>query len=243
MGETEKKKEPEQAGGKKKNPHAGHRERQKDKFLRFGLEPFSEVEALELLLYYSISRQDTNELAHALLDAFHDIRGVINAHPKDLQRVQGVGEHTAILLSLVGSLYRRHMKEKLPHRTRLRTAQELGEYFFSTLSGRPVETVYLLCLDENYGILGEHDLGEGGPARVEPSVRRIVELALRDRAVQVVISHNHVSSPAMPSRDDVESTRSLYHALALIQVELLDHIIVSVEEHISMRNNGFFAAF
>lgn len=90
----------------KKNPHEGHRERMKQRYLSQGLDGFAEHEVLEMLLFYSVPRADTNELAHALLDRFSDLHGVLSAEPRELCQVSGVKMHTAILFRLVSDVYR-----------------------------------------------------------------------------------------------------------------------------------------
>ena len=69
-----------------KNIHQGHRERLRQKFLEHGLDTLPDVNALELLLFYAVPRQDTNPIAHRLLDAFGSLPGVFDASLEDLQR-------------------------------------------------------------------------------------------------------------------------------------------------------------
>ncbi len=92
---------------KKENLHAGHRQRKKEQFLKYGLDAFAPHEALELLLFYAIPRVDTNAMAHALLKRFGSLDGVFKAPVEELMRVEGIGESAALLLHLVPQLYRR----------------------------------------------------------------------------------------------------------------------------------------
>ena len=57
--------------------HAGHRERVRQRYLETGLKGFDDVNVLELLLFYAMPRQDTNPIAHALLDRFGSLHGVL----------------------------------------------------------------------------------------------------------------------------------------------------------------------
>lgn len=82
------------------NIHAGHRERLKNKFLRFGAEALEEHELLELLLFYAIPQKDTNPIAHNLINRFGSVAGVLKAEPKELTEVSGIGMHAATLLKL-----------------------------------------------------------------------------------------------------------------------------------------------
>ena len=70
------------------SPHSGHRKRMRDRFLRDGIDSLQDHEVLELLLFYAIPRQDTNELAHRLLAKFRTLSGVFDAPIEELKRVE-----------------------------------------------------------------------------------------------------------------------------------------------------------
>ena len=86
---------------KEKNPHAGHRKRLRDAYLRGGFEALSDVNRLELLLFYAFRQGDTNPLAHKLLDHFGSLSGVLDADIEQLMQVDGIGESSAILIRLI----------------------------------------------------------------------------------------------------------------------------------------------
>ena len=88
---------PKESGQKDGSVHAGHRDRKKQQFLRHGLDAFADHEALELLLFYSIPQQDTNPLAHRLIDRFGSLSAVLAAPPEELMQVKGVKASTAVL--------------------------------------------------------------------------------------------------------------------------------------------------
>lgn len=94
------------------NLHEGHRERLKRRFIEQGLDGFEDHQVLELLLFFSIPRKDTNEIAHRLISTFGSISNVFEAHPKELQKVKGVGENSAILISLISQISRRYLADK-----------------------------------------------------------------------------------------------------------------------------------
>lgn len=225
------------------NVHDGHRARMKQKFLTNGLESFTDIEAIELLLFFAIPRRDTNELAHVLLQRFHSFRGVLEAPAALLQETPGIGESAAVLISLVTALNRRYLS----------TARKLGEPLLdSTAAGaylKPLyaycreERVILLCLDSASRLLCCRTLNEGTARSVDFTVRDVVDVALRENAVRVILSHNHVSGTALPSGADNGVTAQLYQALRLVGVELADHIIVCDDDFVSMRDSGFFSRF
>ena len=89
-----------------KSLHTGHRERLKRRFLEQGLDGFTDIQALELLLFYSVPRQDTNPIAHGLLEHFGSLSQVLEAPAEELMKVEGIGEHSAVLLSLMNQMSR-----------------------------------------------------------------------------------------------------------------------------------------
>ena len=225
------------------NIHAGHRERLKTKYLTHGLDSFTDVEAIELLLFYAIPRRSTNELAHALLNRFHSFRGLLEAEQNDLAEVPGIGENAALLIHLIRDLSCRYQVAANPKGAVISGSAEAGAYLMPYFPYRREECSVMLCLDTAGRVIECHRLAEGSPGMVGLPVRELVELALRDKAARVILAHNHVSGVALPSGADVDTTGRLYRLLRMIEVELMDHIIVGEGDFVSMRDSGFFAQF
>ena len=105
--------------------------------------------------------------------------------------------------------------------------------------GRKVETVFLLCLDAKCKVLCCREIGEGSVNAASISVRKVVEAALSANATTVVLAHNHPSGVALPSADDVQTTRRIAAALSAVEVKLIDHIVVAEGDFISMVQSGY----
>lgn len=225
------------------NIHSGHRQRQKEKFLAHGLDSFTDIEAIELLLFFALPRRDTNALAHALLDRFKDLRGVLSADLDALKSVPGVGENAALLLRLVTELNCRYVEAGNDKRAVIDSSAAAGKYLMPYFAYRREECSVLLCLDVAGRVIQCHRVAEGGPGSVELAARTLVELALRDKAAQVILAHNHISGVALPSGADISVTKNLYHLLRTIDVELIDHIIVCEGDFVSLRDSGIFRQF
>ncbi len=223
--------------------HDGHRERLKERFLQTGLEGFNEVNTLELLLFFSIPRRDTNPVAHALLDRFQTLAGVLDAPIEELRQVKGVGDSTAMLLKLVPQLARQYQMSRSSVQYVLDTTTKAGDYLVPYFFGERDEVVYLLCLDAMCRVLGCRKLFSGGLNAASVSPRKIVEAAIACNATSVVLAHNHTSGVALPSKEDENVTRVLYRALDAVDILLADHIIVADDDFVSMADNGFFEEF
>ncbi len=217
----------------------GHRQRVKTRFRLEGLDNFDEIHVLELLLFYCIPRQDTKPLAKQLLTHFGSLAQVLEASVEELQKVPGVGENVAVFLSLTTAVSRYYMINRM-HNTILNTTEKCGEYLLPYFFGRRNETVFLLCLDAKCKVLCCKEVGEGSVNSAGISIRRIVEMALGVNATTVVLAHNHPSGLALPSGDDVVTTRKVAKALDAVEIVLADHIVVADDDFVSLVQSGFY---
>lgn len=221
--------------------HVGHRERLRKRFLREGLEQFESHNVLELLLFYSIPRQDTNETAHRLIDTFGSLSAVFDASVEDLVKVEGVGLNTAALIKLIPAVNRRYLEDRVRRGIDVTSSQTCGELLVSKFNGVTVERVLLLCMDNRGRVQHCAVISEGTQSMVDISNRRIVETALRHNASCVILGHNHPNGILVPSQSDVETTRALARLLRSMDIKLYDHIIVADGEYFSMADCEKFA--
>ena len=218
--------------------HAGHRQRVKERFQKEGLDNFSDIQVLELLLFYAIPRQDTNPIAHALLEHFGSLPQVLEAPVEELERVPGVGHNAALLLSLAPAVGRYYMVSRSQRATILNTIQACGDYLKSVFIGRRTEVVYLLCLDAKCKVLCCREVAEGSVNSANVPIRRIVEMALAANATSVVLAHNHPSGIAVPSEEDIATSRRVAAALSTVDITFVDHIIVADDDYVSLVHTG-----
>ncbi len=220
--------------------HDGHRERLKERFRSEGLDGFTEVQVLELLLFYSVPRKDTNEIAHALLEKFGTLAQVLDANPADLEKVPGMGSSSALFLKLLSATGRRYQISRTESATILRTLEQCGAYLQPRFFGRKHEAVFLLCLDAKCKVLACKQVGEGSVNSAGVPIRRIVETALSANATMVVLAHNHPSGLALPSADDIQTTKRLAVALDTVEITLIDHLVFSDDDYVSMAQSGYY---
>ena len=220
--------------------HDGHRERLRQRFQTEGLDNFTDVQVLELLLFYCIPRRDTNELAHRLLDRFGSLDRVLDAKMEDLERIDGIGHNAAVFLSLIPSVGRYYAVTRAKKCTILKDTTECGNYMLHRFDNRVNEAVYLLCLDAKRKVLCCQMVGEGSVNSAGVPIRRVVEMALAANATMVVLAHNHPSGLAMPSYEDIVTTKRIAAALDVVEIVLADHIVVADDDFVSMVQAGYY---
>ncbi len=218
--------------------HDGHRQRFKEEFLARP-DSFPDHKLLELLLFYVNPRGDTNPTAHALMERFGSLAGVLDALPADLKKVPGVGDHGVALIKAVKELSGRYLTARSSLEEIVRTTEDakalLQPYFF----GARNERVCLLCMDGKGKCLGVRLVGEGSVNAAEVTFRGVVEAALSLNSSRAILAHNHVSGLALPSAEDKLTTQRLREVLGAVGVVLEDHMIFVDDDMVSLRDSGF----
>ncbi|MBE6723085.1 JAB domain-containing protein [Caproicibacterium amylolyticum] len=222
------------------NLHNGHRERLRARCRKDGLDSFEEHEVLELLLFYAIPYQDTNLLAHRLLQRFGSLAGVLDAPEEELQKVKGIGENTAFLLKILPSVYRRYQISLQKKVTYIAGETDAADYLQNWFVGRTHEFVLLMLLDARHRLLFCDTVNEGTATTANIYIRKIVQTAVQYEATFAFVAHNHPSGELLPSVQDLHATKLIYDALASVEVQLVDHIIVSQNDYLSLSQSEYF---
>lgn len=222
--------------------HDGHRQRLKKNFLDNGLSGFYDHNVLELLLFYTIPRRDTNELAHTLINTFGSLSAVFDAPYEELIKVDGVGDNTASLIKLLTPLYGRYLEDKHSNCTTILSTEDAGRYFTAKYIGNNnIETAMLLCLDNKGSVINCDIISKGSVKMAEITSRKVVEVALKNNSSSVILAHNHPGGVAVPSSADVDVTRNLVKMLSSLDIKLRDHIIVADQDYFSMADSPKFS--
>lgn len=214
--------------------HDGHRKRLKQKYKKNGFDSFEKHELLEYLLFYSISRKDTNKLGHLLIDKFGSFSAVLDAPVDAIKEIDGIGEHSATLIKLIPQLCRCYMQDKDEHQNKVMNIYTVPNIFINKFIGRQNEAVMLMLLDSKCKIQFCGVINEGSVNAVDIYVRKIVELAISYNASMAILAHNHPSGIACPSKNDINTTINIKKALEIVEVRLVDHIIVADNDAVSM---------
>lgn len=218
--------------------HEGHRQRMRNRYLQGGLQSFSPHEIIELILYYSDPRGDTNKTAHNLIDKFGSVANVFDANIDDLIQIEGVGQQTAVLIKLIPDLFNYYHKSKWEEHPVLSTPDSAGIYAVDMVGEATTEGLYIISLDCARRVISFSKTAEGTVSDVMIHTRLILEAAVRLRAESVILVHNHPTGRIYPSESDRELTYSLSKAFDAINITLLDHIIVGGNGYYSFISEG-----
>ncbi len=219
---------------KKPHSHGGHRQRIRERYMENGLSGFAPHEVLELILSFAIPRQDVNPLAHRLIDYFGSLHKVLEADVVQLQQVEGIGEYTAVLLTLFPAVEKCCEQSRHIRRESLKNRESAEKHCIRLLKGCKEEHCYAIYLDGQSEVLADVLITRGSLSEVHSYPRVIVDYALRYNAHGVILCHNHPGGSMMPSPADLASTRHLQQALENLEIRLIDHIIVADQQAMSI---------
>ncbi len=224
-------------GGEKmgENIHAGHRNRLKKEFLDGNFNSSTpEHKWLELLLFFCIAQKDTNPLAHELIKKYKSLNGVFEAPVKELIEFKGITESNVALLKMIIPLARQCELEKSDNLFKSLNNDNICDYILSRYYGLTTEQMSITCIDPVGRIIDFKFLSEGDIGEVSISTRSIVKYVLDNNASCAIIAHNHPKSFALPSKADIDATIQLSNVLNQVGIRLIDHIIVSENDYVSL---------
>lgn len=201
----------------------GHRQRLRERMLSEGLTGFQDHELLELLLFQSVPRKDTNKLAHTLLNSFGNLYNVLNAQPEDLMMVKGVSQVTACNLSMLKEVWRRYKREE-NEKIDLSDVKEIIQFARLMVAESYAERLIVVYVDRGTKFLfSEEYAADVGTHNVRVDVKKIASCAVRVKASGIMLFHCHVEGDCKPSESDIRYTQKLIYALSGLEIVLLEH--------------------
>lgn len=222
------------------NLHSGHRERLRRRFLETGANGFNEHELMELILFYSVRRVNTNETAHRLFDKFGSISAVIEAENSELTSVKGIGESGASMIKLMFDLCRSYALS-VSSQIKFSSSDELEEYISGYFRESDSDVFLILSLNMQLELLRALTIPSDEILSDKISPRSLAETALRNDLHRIVAARNQHAKPPIPDESDYSLVRMLSETLTPLGIEIYDYIIHGCGRTFSMRKNGAFS--
>ena len=218
--------------------HKDHRKRLKKKFSESGVSSFHDYEVLELLLSYAIARKDVKPLAKELLRAFGSLKGLMDAEKESMEKVKGVGAHTAILIKLIKEIGILYLKEKAKEKPQITCTTELLDYCKTYMGGLKDERFCVIYLDAQNRLTNIETIQEGIVNQAVVYPRKVLENALKQKASAVILVHNHPSGQVKPSDADIRLTKTIQETARILDIIVHDHVIIGENRFFSFREEG-----
>ncbi len=216
----------------------GHRERLRERFRRSGLSGFHDYEVIELLLTLVTPRRDCKPAAKAALARFGSLPAVLEASPRELCEVAGIGPRNLLGLKLIPAVCERYLEHRMRREVPLDNSRVLFDYLYQTMRDKKREQFRAIFLDARNRVLGARVLFEGSLTGSPVYPREVVRAALDHHAAALVLAHNHPSGDPQPSPEDDAITRRLVQACLLMDIIVHEHIVIGNGTYYSYADNG-----
>ena len=219
----------------------GHRGRLREKFLSTGLNGFHDYEVIELLLTLATPRKDCKPSAKAALQRFGSLAAVLEASPRELCEISGIGPKNLFGLKLIPAVCERYLEKRLTAGAVLHNSAALFDYLYQSMQDKKREQFKVLFLDAKNRVLGIQTLFEGTLTSSSVYPREVVRAALDHHAAALIFAHNHPSGDPQPSPEDTALTKKLIAACRLVDLTVHEHIIIGGGTYYSYADSGKIA--
>ena len=214
-------------------------DRPREKLLTKGRESLSDSELLAILINSGSGKDSALDLAKKILKLGGDnLDELGKVTIKEMTSIKGIGTARAITLMAALELGRRRSGSPIQNRIKLQSSKELAGFLKSNLKDHPYEVFAVIFLNRANKVKHFEILSRGGLTHTIVDPRVVFLKALEVQATSIVICHNHPSGNLRPSRADEEITARLKNAGKLLEIQVIDHLIVSDEGYYSFADDG-----
>jgi DNA repair protein RadC len=217
-------------------------DRPREKLLLKGVNTLSNAELLAVILRSGTKAETVVELSQRILQTFeNDLNQLGKVSANDLiQNFKGIGEAKAIGIIAALELGKRRKAEDVNIRKKIVSSLDIYHYFYPFLCDLQHEEFWALFLNTSNRIIGKFKVSQGGISQTVVDGKLIYKEALGNLASFVVLCHNHPSGNHIPSPQDNTITYRIKKGLELLEMNLLDHIILTDGKYFSYADNGKF---
>ncbi len=208
----------------------------------YGAQELDDKELLAVFIRTGTREQNAVEVADRVLNSFpeRNLLGLCHIPWKELMKIPGIGEVKAIKLKCLAELARRISKMEARKGLKFDQPGTIWQYYKESLRHEEREKVILIMLDQKLQMLSDAVLSIGTVRESIVSPRELFLLALKEKAVQIMLVHNHPSGDPTPSRADLAITKRVQMLGAMMEIPLTDHIIIGDKTYCSLREEGYF---
>ncbi len=214
-------------------------DRPREKFLLKGKDSLSDSELLAIIMGSGNRNESAVELARRILDAANNNWNTLAKFTiKDFLKFKGVGEAKAISIATALEIGRRKSQQEIPQRVKISDSKTAYQVLGPLLADLHTEEFWAIFLNQNNEVIHRTNLTKGGIAESVVDVRVLFKTALEHWSTSIIVAHNHPSGNLTPSKSDLNITQKIKDAGKLLNINLLDHLIISQKGYYSFADEN-----
>jgi DNA repair protein RadC len=214
-------------------------DRPREKMIQYGTAALSDAELLGILISSGTKDKSAVDLGRELLSLVNNNLNTLGKLTiADLTKIHGIGNARAVTIAAALELGRRRKLTEIPEVTQIKCSKDVADIFQPILSDLLHEEFWILFLNRSNRVINRMKLSQGGISGTVTDVRMVMKKAVEYLASGIIVCHNHPSGNLSPSEADSKITQKIREAGNLLDVQLLDHLIISDKDYYSFADNG-----
>jgi DNA repair protein RadC len=214
-------------------------DRPREKLYQKGTSSLSDAELLAILIGSGTRARSAVDLGRELLSKVdNNLNSLGKLSINDITKIHGIGNARAITIAAALELGRRRKQAELPETLQIKCSKDVFDLISPALSDLPHEEFWILFLNRSNKVISRMKLSQGGLSGTVTDVRIVMKKAIENLASGIIVCHNHPSGNLNPSESDSRITNKIKEAGILLDIQLLDHLIITDKEYYSFADNG-----
>ncbi|HEX2976694.1 MAG TPA: DNA repair protein RadC [Bacteroidales bacterium] len=214
-------------------------DRPREKLMEKGTSSLSDAELLAILINSGTKSKSAVDLGRELLGTVsNNLNNLGKLSISDLRNIRGIGPARAVVIAAALELGRRRKLAEVPELPQIKCSKDVAEIFQPLLSDIPHEEFWILFLNRSNKVISRIRISQGGVSGTVTDVRIIMKKAIELLASGIIVCHNHPSGNLNPSESDTKITQKIKEAGNIMDIQLLDHLIVTDKSYYSFADNG-----
>ena len=214
-------------------------DRPREKFMLKGRHTLSDAELLAILIGTGNVDETAVELSRRILqENENNLYKLSRTNVQELSRFKGIGSTKAITILAALELGKRRKESLDTERKKITSSQDVMDIFQPLLGDLLHEEFWILFLNRANRVINKQQISVGGMSGTVADPRMIFKAALDQKAVSIILCHNHPSGNNQPSQSDIQLTRNLFGAGKVLEIMVLDHLIITQGSFYSFADEG-----
>lgn len=218
--------------------HIPYFDRPREKAYAQGISTLSDTELLAIIIGFGSKDHSALDIAQEVLDECRGLLNLSSVSLTALEKIKGISKAKSASLLAMIEIFKRLEHRRIVQKKHLTSSQDIYEMFRLYYLHFPREEVRILLLNHANGLVKEILLTQGSFNSVNIDYRLIIAELLKNDCYKFILIHNHPSSSAMPSIEDIDATFDLKRKVEHFKIKLIDHIIMASDEYYSFKDNA-----
>ncbi|WP_264548192.1 RadC family protein [Flavobacterium sp. N2820] len=216
-------------------------DRPREKFLLKGKSTLSDSELLAILIGSGSRNESAVQLCqHILASAENNLNTLGKISVAQLMKFKGIGEAKAISIAAALELGRRRRAEDAIDLKKITSSKAVFNIMQPIIGELPHEEFWVLYLNNSNKVIYKAQLSKGGITGTVVDIRLVFKIAFEQNATGLILSHNHPSGKLIASEADLKITKRIKEAGQTLEIQVLDHIIITENGYLSFQDEGIF---